>query len=167
MANRLVIGIVRKTHGVHGEVKVGSTSGEIGHFKRLRRVWLRGPHGEREIGIESVRGAEPVAIIKFAGYDSPETARELAGAELLVERAQAAPRAKDEHYIADIEGRSLIYEGEQIGTVAAVFEVGERSLLEIVLNEGRTVLIPFLSQFVGPVEAESQTIELLDRTLLE
>ena len=40
MTERFVVGIVRGSHGITGEFKVESTSGEYGHFASMEEVAL-------------------------------------------------------------------------------------------------------------------------------
>ena len=40
MTERFVVGIVRGSHGITGEFKVESTSGEYGHFASMEEVDL-------------------------------------------------------------------------------------------------------------------------------
>ena len=57
MAETLVIGFIRSTHGLEGKVKVESTSGEIDHYFDLTEVTLRRDHSETVHKVESVSGS--------------------------------------------------------------------------------------------------------------
>ncbi len=167
MKDRLVIGVVRTSFGVHGEIKVASVSGEISHFKRLTSVTVRTRRGEREYPVESVRVASGAPIMKLQGIDSPETARLLNGSEIVVDRAHAAPRQEGEHYVADLEGLSVVLNTDHLGTVTGVVEVGERSLLQIQLNDDRSVLVPFVEAFVADVDLDAGRVTLASALPLE
>ena len=74
MAETLVIGFIRSTHGLEGKVKVESTSGEIDHYFDLTEVTLRRDHSETVHKVESVSGSVASLIIKFSGIDTVEAA---------------------------------------------------------------------------------------------
>ena len=57
MAETLVIGFIRSTHGLEGKVKVESTSGEIDHFFDLKEVTLRKEQSETVHQVEDVSGS--------------------------------------------------------------------------------------------------------------
>lgn len=167
MKDRLVIGIVRTSFGVRGELKIASVSGETDHFRNLRSVTIRKKHTEREYDVESVRTSAGAPILKLAGIETPETARTLNGAEVLADRDHAAPCEEGEYYVADLEELSVRLHDASIGTVSGVVEVGPRSLLQIRLTDGRSVLVPFVDEFVGRVDLDAGTVELLSDTVLE
>jgi len=53
----ITIGVIRTSHGIDGLLKVRSTSGETGHFTRLREAIFRKGEKERVFEVEEVRAA--------------------------------------------------------------------------------------------------------------
>ena len=49
MEEFLQVGIITKTHGVHGEVKVFPTTDDPKRFKRLKEVWVEGKNGRQKL----------------------------------------------------------------------------------------------------------------------
>ncbi len=165
MAAELVIGRVRTTHGVRGELKVESLSGETEHFLNLARVTMirapGGPDAEREtLEVESVRVAHRLVIMKLAGYDVPETARRWRGCEIAVDRARAAPLAQDEYYYADLVGLTVCVGRVRCGRVSDLWEGGPTVLLGIIRNDGEQRLVPFQAEFVASVDLEEGRLVL-------
>jgi 16S rRNA processing protein RimM len=126
----------------------------------------------------------------FVGYSSPEAARVLTGLEIVAPRSAAAPLKPDEYYVIDLIGLALVHEGRRMGIVRSVLEGGPDPWLEIAKAEApapkaapiavggdkgglakRPVvvypLVPFRKEFVGEVDLEAGTIELLVPELLE
>lgn len=102
----------------------------------------------------------------FEGYPTPESARALTGMDILVDRADAAPLGENEWYVADLVGLSLVPAGNPegvaaFGRVVAVVEGGPDPWLETELPAGPRLLVPFRKEFVGEVDLEAGTIELL------
>jgi 16S rRNA processing protein RimM len=157
-------------------VKLRSLSGETAHILSLKTVLLRRGDTTAEYALEGVL-ASPLAV-KFAGVGSPEAARVLRGAELLVPRENAAPLGPAEFYIEDLLGLEVFarfppekdnsgLQEEPIGSVANVVEGGGGFLVEILLPSGKKKLVPFRDEFFGPVDPAAGRMELLVRWVLE
>jgi len=157
--------------GVKGALKVQSYSGEYAHLASLKSVLL-GPEGKPELAVPtrivavdaSARGMSAI----FAGYDTPERARALTGMELFLPREAASPLAENEWYIHDLVGLRLTLSGEPVGEVVAVLDGGADPLLEVKPSKGGAAcLVPFRNEFIGAVDLDSGTMELLAGWLLE
>jgi 16S rRNA processing protein RimM len=156
----LAVGVVTATHGIGGEVKLKSFSGEAGHLVALSEaLFVRGAEQKR-LAIERVRAQPAGALLKFAGLDTPETARRMVGWEMWVPRAQAAPLASGEYYEADLCRCSLWLGEREIGPVRSVWDGGPAQLLEVQGEGGKTHLVPFTDHFVGAVEMDRRRIYL-------
>jgi len=194
---RLAIGRLGSPHGVHGDLKVQSYSGEFAHFLDLAEVELEPALGEVSAGLQGAAASQGAAVspgaasrggpgrrglrlrvrrveeglgglvMAFVGYDSPEAARALSGLEIVVSRDKAAPLGPNEWYVADLVGLKLVNEGAALAQVVSVVEGGPDPWLEAELPEGRRALVPFRKEFVGAVDIPAGTIELLAPWLLE
>lgn len=163
---RLVSGIVRTSHGIRGHIKVASLSGEVEHLLSLDAVSVSIRGREVEYRIEEARAIPGGVIMKFIGVDSPEVARTLSGGELLVPRGSAAPLREGEYYQADLIGCRVVHGGETVGEVRAIYEGGKGGLLEVVTLHG-VHIVPFVDHYIGEVDPEQRTIELLKLELLQ
>lgn len=186
----LAIGRLGAPKGLRGDLKLQSYSGETKHILRLRSVRLRRPEpdgasasgggqdvpGSRvlELAVQRVTESGFGLTIAFLGYDSPEKARVLTGMELVAPRSECAPLKDNEWYIADLVGLSLVADGRVLATVRSVLEGGPDPWLEAELvsgpgqgGVGRRALVPFRKEFVGEVDLDSGTIELLAPYLLD
>lgn len=197
LTQHFVVGIVGSPHGISGEVKIESTSGEKSHFAQMKEVALRKNRDSecRSFKVERVEVGGRDLYMKICGIDSPEEAKKYAKWEIVVPRKNAQPLGKDEWYIEDLKGCSLTFAGDGkvgqsvVGTVAGVMEGGNGDLLEVVLAEEcdiladsvkysikkdgskeiRTVYIPFSKEsgFIGNVDVKSGKIELMHLWILE
>jgi len=169
----LVIGRLGAPKGVRGDLKVKSYSGESAHFRRLKEADLRGTDpatgAPRSLKLKVVRidGEAANLTMAFVGYASPETARVLTGMEIVVPRSEAAPLKPNEWYVVDLVGLSLVREGEKLAEVRSIIEGGADPWLEALIIGGRVALVPFRKEFVGEVDIEAGTIELLAPELLD
>ena len=171
----LITGRIRGTFGLEGFLKIESCSGEYEHFLNLKEIKLQLPSKGTETQppelfyqVEEcvVRNAD--ALLKLRGIDSPEAAKKLHGADILVPRDMACPLERGEFYINDLCNSVLVYKGNSVGTIADVVEGGGGLLLEVSeAATGRTVYVPFRSQFIGKINIPAKQVELMHRWILE
>ncbi|MCH5291556.1 MAG: 16S rRNA processing protein RimM [Treponema sp.] len=197
MTEQFIVGIVRGTHGITGEFKVESTSGEYAHFAEMHEVTLTDGTAQKVCTVEYTRQAATTLYMKLAGINSPEEAARLNRWRIVVPRKNAHPLQPGEWYIEDLKGCSVWYQNEAadktapvtvqpehvIGTVTNVMEGGSGYLVEILLSEccavlpaqalrtkrglPRKVLVPFNNTFIGTVDVEEKRMQLMHLWILE
>ncbi len=168
----LFIGVLRRPHGIRGALKVESYSGEYEHFRNLKEVELVFNGHVREARIRSVEVHNAVPVITFVGVETPEEARKLTGWEIQVPRTAAAPLAKDEFYNVDLVGLNVFADGVCRGTVTAVIDGGQASLLEIAIDQSGEdtsgkVLVPFMEEYVGTVDLQTDRLDIRKPWILD
>jgi 16S rRNA processing protein RimM len=175
VVDSFVAGVVGAPFGVKGFVKVHVPSGETEHLETLENARLRQNGAERNYAVEDVGGSPSSFVMKFRGVDTPEAAKLLAGAELIVPRNAAAPLDEDEFYVEDLRGVSVILlpmsgavdKVEVVGEIVDVLEGGGGQLAEIKLGDGSRRLVPFRNEFFGDIDLEARTAVLRERWMLE
>ncbi|MDR0400431.1 MAG: ribosome maturation factor RimM [Treponema sp.] len=166
MVERFTAALVGPPFGLKGFVKIRSLSGEFEHLLTLKQAVLRQGGREQLREIEAAAGG-PSLIMKFRGFNSPEAARVLTGAELLVSREEAAPLRRGEYYIEDLKGLEVWEGAEALGLITDVLEGGGGSLVELRLKNGETRLVPFRDEFFGDIDLAGRRAPLLCRWILE
>jgi len=169
MTEQFVAGIVGAPFGLKGFVKVKPLSGEIDHLLKLTSVTLRRGEKEQTLAIEEIAAIPPAVAIRFAGFDSPEAAKALRGAQLLISRKDAAPLQPGESYVEDLKGLAVLAadSGEILGHIADVIEGGGGDLAEIRLNDGKTRLVPFRKEFFTGIDLAKKRVMLQNLWILE
>ena len=195
LKDQFVVGIVRGSHGITGEFKVESTSGEYEHFADMDEVTLTNGTVSRLMKIESVSEGSNILYMKTEGINSPEEAAKFNRWEIVVPREKAHKLQKDEWYIEDLKGCSIWYketagdtapvfdENSIAGTVTNVLEGGSGYLVEILLSEScsflsddvkltrkgnpKTVYVPFKDEFIGKVDVDNRQMQLMHLWILE
>ncbi len=162
----ITIGKAVKPFGVRGEMKIEPLTDFPERFKKLRRVYLASPVGEKEIACEvkAVRYAGAVPYLLFGGYDSPEKAKALNGWYIKVPEEEAMPLPEGSYYRFELIGMEVVSEsGEKLGTIVDIFETGSNDVY--VMKSGRKeTYIPATKEIIKRVdrEAKRMTIHLLD-----
>ena len=149
---------------MEGYFRVHPHSGESLHFRKLVSVGVQIGSSVREFSVEKVRilGDDGI-LMKLAGVDTPEAARELAGGEIWVDRANAAALAEDEFYVTDLIGCRVEHPKlGYLGTVCAVPAAGGGEVLELAGGPGGPLMIPFRKEYVHRVDLPQQSILLVE-----
>ena len=174
MTEKFIVGLVGAPFGIKGFVKVHPCSGEIEHLLKLQSVIVSKDGKERLLQIEENAPASSAVLMRFAGIDSPETAKILNGAQLLTGREQAAPLGDGEFYIEDLKGLAVTacerdngQAGEIIGYITDIIEGGGGELAEIKLANGEKRLVPFRKEFFSEISPEKGKVVLKNLWILE
>ena len=168
METKLQVGVISSTHGVRGEVKVFPTTDDVKRFKRLKEVILDTGREELTLEIEGVKFFKQFVILKFKGYDNINDIEKYKGKSLLVTRANAVRLRKDEYFIADLQGLTVIdEEDKEIGVLRDVMETGANDVYIIDMTDGREVLVPAIKECILQVDVEAgkMQIHLMDGLL--
>lgn len=168
MEDLLKVGIISSTHGIRGEVKVFPTTDDPQRFKKLKNILLDSGKEKRNLKIQSVKFFKQFVILKFEEIDDINDVEKYKGSGLYVTRDQAVKLKKDEYFIADLIGLTVIAEEEKLeGTLKDVMETGANDVYVIELTDGRELLLPAIKECVLSVDIEKgeMKIRLLDGLL--
>jgi 16S rRNA processing protein RimM len=157
----LLVGIVRKPHGLAGELSVEVTTSFPQRFAPgLSLIWQREGQ-QRSLTVRSARPHGKRMLLAFQGVPDLTTALSLAGGELSVPARKAFQPPKGFHYSHELAGWVCEdLQGRMLGRVWSLGEAPGGPLLEIETAEGRKVLVPFVETIVIAVEPEKSRIVL-------
>jgi 16S rRNA processing protein RimM len=130
---------------------------------------LRQGGKEQTLAIEESVPVPPAAALRFAGFHSPEAAKTLGGAELLVSREDAAPLEPGEFYVEDLKGLVVLFADDRriMGHISDIIEGGGGDLVEIRLQNGEKRLVPFRKEFVTGIDLVQKQALLQNLWILE
>ena len=165
MNNELRVGVIIKTHGIRGEVKVYPTTDSPQRFSEIDEVILRQGKTVKYLKIEKVSYFKNLVILKFKGIDNINDIEPFIRAELFVSRDNAAELEEDEYYIGDLIGIRVIEDnGHELGTLKDVLETGANDVYIVEKTDGGELLIPAIRECVLAVDLENETmtVHMLD-----
>lgn len=156
MEDILQVGIITSTHGLKGEVKVFPTTDDPDRFKRLKEVLLDTGREKRPLEIEGVKFFKQFVILKFKGIDDISAVEKYRQKGLYVTRENAVRLGRNEYFIADLIGLSVIDEEDApVGVLKDVLETGANDVYVIEMIDGRELLLPAIKQCVLDVDMEA------------
>jgi 16S rRNA processing protein RimM len=144
----VVIGLLRRAHGVKGELSVQPVSNVPERFNGLGAVLVRQNGSVREVAVEAVRTKGKSVLVKLEGVDDRTSAEMLAGAELGVRRRDVWPVPEGTYYVFDLVGcRVMGGAGREIGVIEDVVRLGSKE-----------ILIPAVKTVVKQVDLEARVV---------
>jgi 16S rRNA processing protein RimM len=161
-----VVGFVRASHGVRGEVKVESRTDIAARFRKGARLLC---DGVGVIVIASVRGSDLVPIVRFEGYSTREDADRIKGRALRVPRVEARRAAKGGYLWADLLGlRVETPEGRPLGSIREVIRAGETDVLVVRSDDARVeILLPTIASVIREVDIPGGRLVAVPQEVLE
>jgi 16S rRNA processing protein RimM len=156
----ITVGKISGTHGIKGQLKVYSYSGNLETLNAARIVMLKSPDGTtfREFGIRGVKPHSSGFILSLKDFDDIDQARTLVGCELCLKRSQLPVPEDDEYYWCDLIGlRVVTADGVEVGMLVDIFETGSNDIY-VVRKERREYLIPAIASVIGSVDLAGGTM---------
>ena len=156
MEDLLQVGVITTTHGVRGEVKVFPTTDDPARFKKLKNVILDTGKEKLELEIAGVKFFKNMVILKFKGIDDINDVEKYRKKSLYVTRENAVKLKKDEYFIADLIGLSVIREdnGEVLGKLTDVLQTGANDVYEVKMEDGKEILLPAIRECIKKVDLQ-------------
>ena len=151
-APRICVAQIGAPHGVRGEVKLFSFTGDPLAVKDYGP--LQAEHGALTVEIEALRPAKGHLIARLAGVNDREAAARLVNTRLYVSRERLPQPPAGEFYHADLVGLAVVDKaGAAVGKVVAIHNFGAGDLIEVALGDGgATALLPFTEATVPVVD---------------
>jgi 16S rRNA processing protein RimM len=139
----ILVGIIGAAHGVRGEVRLKSYTGEPSAIATYGS--LHDEAGTRLFEFEALRPLrDDLFVARFKNISDRRSAEALTNTRLYVSREKLAPVGEEEFLHVDLIGlKAETKAGAGLGIIAAVHNFGAGDLLEIKPPEGETLFVAF------------------------
>ena len=155
----LELGHISGVFGVRGEVRLFLHNPESDLFRTAREVILLLEDGSRHTRrLKARSGAGKRVLGRLDGVTTPEQARDLMGARIVVAREALPDVGSDEFYFSDVIGVGVFVDGEQIGTLVEIHASGPIDVLEILTDDGPE-FVPAVRDLVVSVSADGVVLK--------
>jgi len=165
----ITIGKLGKSRGVRGDIWVTVFSDFPERFLDLKEVYV-GDRGTWQIRkLESAQMISGRPVLKFEGVNTPEAASRMTNRELAVTRDQVVELPEGMFYIFDLIG-CRVFAGDddsRIGELVDVRQYPANDAYVIKMNDGRTMLLAAVAQFIKHVDIENKKIVIDSAGLVE
>lgn len=158
----IAVGRISGTHGIRGQLRLHSYSGNLASLQHAGEAQLALPDGSSlTVSIRRASRHSGKILLALDGYDSIDQVQQLTGAELLLRRNQLPALENDEYYWQDLLGLQVrTVDGELLGTVTGIMETGANDVYVVRNDTGKEYLIPAIADVIETVDLAAGTMTI-------
>ncbi|MCJ7839618.1 ribosome maturation factor RimM [Lederbergia sp. NSJ-179] len=158
------VGKIVNTHGIHGEVRVISST----DFPEQRfaigqplHLFLQKDHSPIKLTVKSHRKHKNFDLLSFEGYNHIHDVEPWKNGILKVSEAQLERLPEGEYYFHEIIGCTVMDENRKpIGVVKEILTPGANDVWVVKTKEGKEYLIPYIEDVVINISIDAQEITI-------
>lgn len=155
----LVIGKLRKPHGVRGEISMEVLTDFPERITSGSTVFIGSTH--RVTLIRSLRWHNQLLLLSFQGYADLDQVGVLRNQYVYVRSDQLDSLAEDEYYHHQILGLQVFSDsGEPLGVVTTILETGSNDVLVVESPTGKEILLPVIDEVILRIDLAGGTIHV-------
>ena len=158
----IVVARIVKVRGLRGEVVADLLTDFPDRFKDLKSlIGISSGGDKRSLQIEEHWFHGQRLVLKFAGFDSIDEAKELIGLDLAVPAEDRIELPGDSFYEWElISSRVETIDGQHVGEVREIMRTGGVEMLSVVDESGRDRLIPMAADIVVDIDKDKKLIRI-------
>ena len=155
----LIVGKVRRPHGVHGEVVVEVHTDFPERLRPNKPIYIGEKH--LKLVISSQRPHNEGLLLGFEGVTTPEEAGRFRNQILYTAASEASDLSKDEFYFHELLDMVVVDEGgNPLGILTEILETGANDVYVVTDAAGRELLIPAISDVVLNVDRDARKMKI-------
>lgn len=151
----ILIGKVTGTHGIRGQLRVVSYSGQTESITSHRKLFFKGSAEEPqafEVSGVLVHGKK--VLISLESFDDINKVENFVGQDVYIERKQLPELPEGEYYWCDLIGlKVLTVQDEYLGKLCDIMATGGNDIY-VVRNGAREFLIPAIEDVVKKIDLD-------------
>jgi 16S rRNA processing protein RimM len=158
----LVIGKVRRPHGVHGEMVAELHTDFPENIKPKKTLYVGEKHVE--VVIVSLRQHNEGLLLGLEGITTPELAGRFRNQVLCIAAAEASKLAPGEYYFHELLDMDVMDEADKpLGTLVEILETGANDVYVVRTSTGAELLLPAIPEVILDVDlvAKKMHVHLL------
>ncbi len=156
----IIVARAVRTRGLKGELVADILTDFPERFENVSELSAVAPNGTRQqLELEDYWFQNERMVLKFAGYDTIDSAKALVGFEFGLPEAERVELDEGEFYDWELEGCSVeTKSGSVVGKVREVMRTGGVELLVVEGEESPEVLIPLAETIVVEIDVANKKI---------
>jgi len=150
----LAVGLLRRPHGVHGEILMEVYTDFPERLKDGSTVFLGGKH--KPATIRQIRHHNDGLLLGFEGVETPESAGLLRNQMVYVKTSAQPALPAGQYYHYQVIGMTVVEDsGIELGRLTEIIETGANDVYVVTSDEGKELLLPSIEQVVLDVDVEA------------
>ncbi len=143
----LVVGFLRRAHGVHGEIVMDVHSDFPERLRRGRKLFIGEEY--KPVTIASARPHAKGMLLKLKGIETPEEAGQFRNQWVYVRAADVPSLPEGKIYQHELFGFDVVDEnGASLGELEEIIETGANDVYVVRDSNGREILLPAIPSVI-------------------
>jgi 16S rRNA processing protein RimM len=143
----LVVGFLRRAHGVQGEIIMDLHTDFPERFRSGRKLFVGKEH--KVMTVENVRSHAKGMLIKFKGIETPEETARFRNQWVYIKATDAPPLPEGQIYQHELFGFQVIDENENLlGELVEIIETGANDVYVVKNEAGKEILLPAIPSVI-------------------
>ena len=155
----LVIGFLRRPHGVRGEIIMDIHTDFPERIKSGKKVLV----GEKRqpLTLDTVRPHNNGLLVSFRGVDTPEDAGKFRNQWVYVKSSDAAPLPEGQYYKYQLIDLGVVEDtGTPLGKLVEIIETGANDVYVVKNEAGREILLPAIPAVVLDIDMQQRVMKV-------
>lgn len=155
----LVIGKLRRPHGVRGEIVMDLVTDFPERIQPGLFVYVGDER--RRLRIRKRRGYEHGLLVSLDGYNDPEAVGELRNALVYVRTDEIPELPEGEYYHHQLLGLRAVTEGgDVLGTISEILTTGANDVCVVKSQGGPEILLPMIDQVFLAIDLQAGEVRV-------
>lgn len=155
----LVVGFLRRPHGLHGEMIIDLHTDFPERMQKGRRLLVG--EDRRPMTLASARPHARGMLVRFEGIDTPEAAGLFRNQWVYVRAADVPPLPEGQLYQHELLGFAVVDEsGDPLGELVEILETGANKVYVVRNKAGKEILLPAIPSVILNTDPDSRVMRV-------
>ena len=155
----LVVGFLRRPHGVRGEIIMDLHTDFPERLQNGRKLFIGEDH--KPVTLTGARPHAKGMLVKFQGIETPEDAGLHRNQWLYVRAADVPPLPEGQLYQHELLGFTVMEEkGDPLGELVEIIETGANDVYVVRNESGKEILLPAIPSVILEIDPERGRIRV-------
>lgn len=155
----LVVGKIRRPHGVHGEMVAETSTDFPERFSPQKVLYIGKQH--LKFTLISLRNHNEGLLIGFEEITSPEQAGQFRNQVLSIAIKDAPTLAEGEYFFHEMIGLVVVDEdGNDLGKLTEIMKTGANDVYVVTDPKGNEILLPAIADVILSIDMNTRTMKV-------
>ncbi len=155
----LVIGFLRRPHGVKGEIVMDIHTDFPERIKDGKKILIGEKHQAHTL--DTVRSRNDGLLISLQGVDTPEDAGKFRNQWVYVKASEVPPLPEGKHYKYELIGLDVVEDnGNALGKLAEILETGANDVYIVRDDAGKEILLPAIPAVILHLDMDQRILKV-------
>lgn len=155
----LVVGFLRRAHGVRGEMIMDLHTDFPERLQSGRKLLIGEDH--KPMTLTSSRPHAKGVLVKFKGIETPEEAGQFRNQWVYIEATDAPSLPEGKLYQHELFGFAVVDEnGNPLGELVEILETGANNVYVVRNEDGKEILLPAIPSVILGIDADRRLMRV-------